>query len=117
MAWEAQLLACSKDMSLSTRLCSMENHERAIYIYTNSSVEVQSNRKRGEADDDTVEEWEQMLGEVDFEREGWIKTVKDAKPNVEEDQATVEVKELRGEVRELKDMLKTLLEMNGKSPM
>jgi hypothetical protein len=63
-------------------------------------------------DDDTVEEWEQLAGEINFESEGWDKKVESVKPNVEEDQATTEVKQLRVEVQELKDMLKLLLESN-----
>jgi cation-transporting ATPase 13A1 len=64
-----------------------------------------------------VEEWEQMAGEVDFEGEGWDKKVEAAKPDIEQDQATVCVMELRTEVKELKEMLKKLLERkegNGK---
>ncbi len=80
-----------------------------------SAKKVMSNRLRGEQDDDIVEEWEQMAGEVDFEAEGWDKKVAAAKPNVEEDQATIEVKELRVEVKELKDMVKAFLESNGRS--
>lgn len=78
-----------------------------------SARHVRSNRKRGEADDDSVEEWEQMAGELDFERDGWKKTVERVKPNVEEDQATTEVRALKGEVAELKGMLVKLLEMQG----
>jgi len=50
---------------------------------------------------------------VDFERDGWKKVVMRVKPNVEEDQATTQVKELRGEVKELKEMLQRLLEEKG----
>jgi hypothetical protein len=54
-----------------------------------------------------------MAGECDFERDGWKKTVERVRPNVEEDQATVQVRELRGEVKELKEMLRQLLEKGG----
>ena len=40
---------------------------------------VKDNRKRGEEDDDTIEEWEQLEGEVDFEGEGWNKKVEETK--------------------------------------
>jgi hypothetical protein len=86
----------------------------AAWFETRSARKVRSNRRRGEQDDDEVEEWEQLAGECDFERDGWAKTVRSVRPNVEEDQATVAVKELRGEVRELKKMLKQLLEKEGK---
>jgi hypothetical protein len=87
----------------------------AAWFENRSAKRVMSNRRRGEQDDDTVEEWEQMAGEVDFEGEGWDKKVAAAKPNVEEDRATIEVKELRVEVQELKDMLKAFLESGGRS--
>jgi hypothetical protein len=89
----------------------------AAWFEQRSALRVRSNRRRGEEDDDTVEEWEQMAGEVDFEGEGWDKKVEAAKPDIEQDQATVCVMELRAEVKELKEMLKTLLERkegNGK---
>ena len=85
----------------------------AALFEVRSARHVRSNRKRGEADDDNVEEWEQMAGEVDFERDGWKKTVERVKANVEEDQATTEVRALKGEVAELKGMLVKLLEMQG----
>jgi hypothetical protein len=85
----------------------------AAWFEVRSARHVRSNRKRGEEDDDNVEEWEQMAGEVDFERDGWKKTVERVKPNVEEDQATTEVKALKGEIAELKGMLVKLLEMQG----
>ena len=77
---------------------------------------VKFNRTHGELDDDILEEWEEMIDMVDFEHEGWTEKVLSAKSNVEDDQATLEVRELREEVKELKDMLKTLLEdSKGKS--
>lgn len=81
----------------------------AAWFETRSAKHVKSNRKRGDEDDDTFEEWEQMAGEVDFEADGWAKKIEQVKPNVEEDQATVEVKALREEVKELKDLLLQLV--------
>lgn len=85
----------------------------AAWFENRSAMRVRFNRRSGEEDDDTVEEWEQLAGEVDFEAEGWEKKVAIVKPNVEEDQATTEVKQLRAEVKELKDMLKAFLDANG----
>ena len=82
----------------------------AAYFETRSAKSVRSNRRRGEQDDDTTEEWEQMAGDVDFEGEGWDKKVAAVKPNVEEDAATIEVKALRGEVQELKELLLKLVD-------
>ncbi|USP75535.1 potassium ion channel yvc1 [Curvularia clavata] len=73
---------------------------------------VKENRRRGEDDEDTVMEWEQVLDGCDFEADGWDKKVQRSKPNVEFDTAVLEVRQLRKEVGELKDMLKTLIE-NG----
>lgn len=86
----------------------------AAWFERRSAKAVKSNRRRGEEDDDTIEEWEQMAGECDFEGEGWDKKVLISKPNVEEDTATLEVRELRGEVKELKELLLKLVEGKGK---
>ncbi|KAK5080001.1 Calcium channel yvc1 [Exophiala xenobiotica] len=75
---------------------------------TYEAKRVRFNRKRGEEDDDTVEEWEQMEGEVDFEAEGWTKTVERSRPNVEVDGDILEIRKLQDEVRELKDLVKRI---------
>lgn len=75
---------------------------------------VKSNRMRKEQDDDEIEEWEQMTGEIDMEAEGWTKKVEETAPNVAGDGALVEVKKLRAELSELKELLLGLKgEMNG----
>ena len=81
------------------------------FIETRQAHRVSYNRRRGEEDDDTVEEWEQVLGECDFEPDGWDKKVQSSKPNVEFDTAVLEVRKLQREVGELKDLL---LEMRDK---
>ncbi|THV45257.1 hypothetical protein BGAL_0510g00010 [Botrytis galanthina] len=81
----------------------------AAWFEQRSAIRVKGNRQRGDADDDTVEEWEQLNGEVDFEGEGWEKRVKGVVPNVESDEATCEVRELRKEVGELKELLLKLV--------
>jgi hypothetical protein len=73
---------------------------------------VKENRRRGEEDEDTVHEWEQVLQECDFEADGWDKKVQSSKPNVEFDTAVLEVRQLRKEVGELKDLLVKMVE-NG----
>jgi hypothetical protein len=76
---------------------------------------VKENRRRGEEDEDTVHEWEQVLQECDFEADGWDKKVQSSKPNVEFDTAVLEVRQLRKEVGELKDLLVKMVENgNGK---
>jgi hypothetical protein len=69
---------------------------------------VRFNRSRGEADDDTVEEWEEMNDEIDFEGEGWDKKVQSAKPDVEFDVDVVEIRELKVQVAELKELIQAL---------
>ncbi|KAI1163835.1 hypothetical protein F5B18DRAFT_618500 [Nemania serpens] len=69
---------------------------------------VRLNRMRGDEDDDTIEEWEQMTGEFDFEGEGWAKKVDESKANVEDDVAVLEIRQLRSEVNQLKGLLEKL---------
>jgi hypothetical protein len=69
---------------------------------------VRFNRKRNEADDDTIEEWEQMADEFDIEGSGWGKKVLESAPNVTTDATMVELKELKEDMKELKALLKTL---------
>jgi hypothetical protein len=80
----------------------------AAYLETRTARDIRANRARGDEDDDTVEEWEQLAGEVDFEADGWNKKVETAKPNVEEEPAVVEVRKLKKEMDELKEMIKHL---------
>ena len=75
---------------------------------------VTSNRRRGEEDDDTVEEWEQMEGEVDFETEGWTKKVEGSKPNVETDATVLELRELKEQMTELRQMVERLSPAPGR---
>ncbi len=69
---------------------------------------IRENRARGDADDDTVEEWEQMIGQIDLESDGWKKKVDLAKSNFEEEPAVVEVRKLREEVESLKALILSL---------
>lgn len=70
---------------------------------------VRSNRHRRAEDDDTIEEWEQLSNECDFENDGWAKKVEDTKPNVEVAGDIVEVRKLREEVNELKTLIEAVL--------
>jgi Polycystin cation channel len=84
------------------------------FLEARDAKTVRWNRKRGEEDDDTTEEWEEMQGEVDFEGEGWGKKVESTRPNVEVDAAVLEVRELQTQVKELKDMVGRMsVEPNG----
>ncbi|KAF2870752.1 hypothetical protein BDV95DRAFT_574545 [Massariosphaeria phaeospora] len=83
------------------------------FLETREAHKVKSNRRRGEEDDDVVQEWEQVLTECDFEADGWDKKVQQSKPNVEFDTAVLEVRKLQGEVGELKELLLEMRERGG----
>jgi hypothetical protein len=78
------------------------------FIETREARHVKFNRKRNEDDDDTIEEWEQMQGEIDWESEGWSKKVKSTKPNTEVDVAVEEIRELRKEVDDLRKLVREM---------
>lgn len=80
----------------------------AAFFEVRTAKEVRRNRMRGDEDDDTIEEWEQMTGQFDFEGEGWAKKVGESKANVEDDLAVLEIRQLRSEVNELKGLLEKL---------
>ena len=77
----------------------------AAYFETRTAHTICRNRSRGEDDDDTVEEWEQMIDQVDFEGDGWDKKCCAAKSNIGDEPAVLEVKKLREEVEQLKALL------------
>lgn len=74
---------------------------------------VRGNRKRGEEDDDTTEEWEQLGWDPKREDEEWEGKVQGSKPNVAVEGAVAEVQELRKEVGELKELVLKLVEGMG----
>lgn len=75
------------------------------WFETREAYHVRNNRRVGESDENTTEEWEQMMGEVDFESEGWSKKVGGTKPNVDTDAAVLEIRELKEKVDSLKMMI------------
>lgn len=75
------------------------------YFESKQAEVVKLNRRRGEQDEDTTEEWEQMQPDVDFERDGWSKKVNSTKPNVETEAAILEIRELKKQVGELKNLI------------
>lgn len=83
------------------------------WVETRQAHRIYHNRKHGENDEDTVEEWEQLGGQVDFEAEGWTKKVEASRPNVETDAAVLEVRELRRRVEELVQVAEGLKEGGG----
>ena len=79
------------------------------FMETRQAHRVSYNRRRGEEDDDVVQEWEQVLNECDFEADGWDKKVQSTKPNVEFDTAVLEIRRVREEVEELKGLIQMLV--------
>ncbi|KAH8681751.1 potassium ion channel Yvc1 [Xylariales sp. PMI_506] len=80
----------------------------AAFYEVRMAKEIRSNRSRGEEDDDTIEEWEQMADQVDFESEGWSKKVAESKSNVEDEVAVIEIRKLREEINKLKELLENM---------
>ena len=80
------------------------------YVETQAAYKVRHNRRHGEEDDDTTEEWEQFNdgNGIDFEGEGWTKKVEGTKPNVEIDVAVIEIRELREEMKALRVLVEGL---------
>ena len=85
------------------------------YLETRTAHAVRFNRSRNETDDDTIEEWEQLSDDMDFESTGWQKRVEESKPNVIVDGTLLEVRELRKEVKELMEMVERLQGALGSS--
>lgn len=83
-------------------------------LETRQAHVVKSNRSRKAQDDDTIEEWEQLSGECDFENDGWAKRVEDTKPNVEVAGDILQMKKLSAEVKELKALLEEVLKNNNR---
>lgn len=70
---------------------------------------VKNNRRRGEEDDNTVQEWEQTFTDIDYEADGWDMRVQKTRPDVSVKPAVTEVKKLREEVKELRELLEKLV--------
>ena len=83
------------------------------YIETRQAHRVRHNRRLGEQDEDTVEEWEQMADTLDMEAEGWSKKVEATRPNVGTDAAVLEIRELKEKVEELREMVEGIKTANG----
>ncbi|KAL4809968.1 hypothetical protein BDV18DRAFT_129999 [Aspergillus unguis] len=79
---------------------------------------IRSNRRRGEEDDDQVQEWEMLADEVEFEvGDDWKESVKESSADVLGDPVRDEVVKLREEVRALTEMVRTLVEREKDTKM
>jgi hypothetical protein len=86
------------------------------YIETREAHKVLRNRRQGEADDHTAEQWDHALtGELanDYEADGWAKAVEATKPNVETDAAVLEIRELKEKVEQLVKIVEGLSASRG----
>ncbi|KHE84196.1 hypothetical protein GE21DRAFT_1209354 [Neurospora crassa] len=96
----------------------------SAFIEVKTAQEIRANRARGDGDDDSVEEWEQRMGDLDFEADGWARKVENAKSKLvkmqegemdeEEENEEMEIGKLREEVKELKGLLGELMGMMQK---
>lgn len=75
------------------------------FVECKEAQRVSANRARGEADDDQVEEWEELQNEEDTEREQWSQKVFATIPDIEEDRCCQLVRALASEVEELKRVI------------
>ncbi|GLA98558.1 hypothetical protein AtubIFM61612_000785 [Aspergillus tubingensis] len=77
------------------------------------------NRRRGEEDDDDVQEWEHAAEEVDFDLDdSWTQTVRESTPNIQVDGTTLEVMRLKEQVISLTETVRVLAEEKaGRSMM
>lgn len=78
-------------------------------LETREARRIRWNRRRGEEDDDDVQEWEHVAEEVDFDIDDtWRQTVRESTPNVNTDTCTVEIFKLQDQVRELTETVRLL---------
>ncbi|PYH97381.1 potassium ion channel Yvc1 [Aspergillus ellipticus CBS 707.79] len=69
------------------------------------------NRRRGEEDDDSVQEWEHAAEEVDFDiDDSWKQAVQDTAPNVQVDSTTLEIMQLKEQILALTETVRVLAE-------
>jgi hypothetical protein len=95
----AKALASLTDQIYSPLLlvtAALEAHEARV---------VRRNRLRKVQDDDTVEEWEQLAEECDFEHDGWAKKVEATKPDIEVPQSVAEIRKVEKTLREVKALV------------
>lgn len=70
---------------------------------------IKDNRRRGEVDEDTVEEWEQLDFEAERDDQAWAQRVRETSPDVHTDALTQKITGLASELKEMKEMLRSAL--------
>jgi hypothetical protein len=66
---------------------------------------VRRNRLRKAQDEDTVEEWEQLADECDFEHDGWAAKVEATRPDVEVSRSVAEILKVEKTLGEVKALV------------
>ncbi|EEQ27234.1 vacuolar cation channel [Microsporum canis CBS 113480] len=93
-------------------------------LESTNAQRIRLNRRLGEDDDDTQEEWENAAESAEFdfkkvgdhpETEAWDMAVTKSKPNVEVDQCVLEIRGLKEQVRQLTQLVTVLTERQGVS--
>ncbi|KAM5439339.1 Calcium channel yvc1 [Microsporum ferrugineum] len=91
-------------------------------LESTNAQRIRLNRRLGEDDDDTQEEWENAAESAEFdfkkvgdhpETEAWDMAVTKSKPNVEVDQCVLEIRGLKEQVRQLTQLVTVLTERQG----
>lgn len=79
------------------------------FIETKEARHVSKNRANGEADDEAVEEWEEMQGEfTDYMVGGWDNKVEEAIPNIQDEATVIGIRELKQQVDMLTALVRTV---------
>ncbi|KAJ9234721.1 hypothetical protein DTO169E5_6434 [Paecilomyces variotii] len=76
---------------------------------------IRANRRRGEEDDNVLEEWEEAAQAVDYDNEEWERLVSLTTPNVAVDTSVLEIRELKNQVAMLTEQVNMLTERNTTS--
>lgn len=87
------------------------------FVEAREARRIRWNRRRGEEDDDDVQEWEHVAEEVDFDIDDtWHERVHESSPNIKVDGYSFEIMQLREQVMELTEAVRRLSdEKNGES--
>lgn len=84
------------------------------WVETREAERIRWNRRHGEVDEDSTEEWESIAEQVNFDLDDtWKEEVKQTKPDINVDNATAEVRQLKEQVATLMEMVKKLSDANA----
>ncbi|CAG8908490.1 unnamed protein product [Penicillium egyptiacum] len=81
----------------------------AAWVETRQAHRIRWNRRHGEEDDDSAQEWEHVAKEVNFDLDDtWKEHVVESTPDIKVDSCTYELRELKEQVRMLTETVKLL---------